>query len=181
MRITIAYSKIKKRNLVLINNDTHQRETVSERPIRPPLTLNESILLVNSIALGSIGLNSEYYIITLLPGTVVFGFHTSAWQCVMLVSLFFITLYTPIYHQPYRPIFIIMGCGVSRCPHSTHETKTQFSHSLINKIKRLSVIVNSKLHFCPNPNFFAYSNFKENFTIIAYLCNNSFGNSIFLE
>ena len=24
-------------NLVLINNDTHQRETVSERPIRPPL------------------------------------------------------------------------------------------------------------------------------------------------
>ena len=37
MRLTIAYSKIKKRNLVLINNDTHQRETVSERPIRPPL------------------------------------------------------------------------------------------------------------------------------------------------
>ena len=39
MRLTIAYSKIKKRNLVLINNDTHQRETVSERPIRPPLSL----------------------------------------------------------------------------------------------------------------------------------------------
>ena len=37
MRLTIAYSKIKKRNPVLINNDTHQRETVSERPIRPPL------------------------------------------------------------------------------------------------------------------------------------------------
>ena len=38
MRLTIAYSKIKKkRNLVLISNDTHQRETVSERPIRPPL------------------------------------------------------------------------------------------------------------------------------------------------
>ena len=37
MRLTIAYFKIKKRNLVLINNDTHQRETVSERPIRPPL------------------------------------------------------------------------------------------------------------------------------------------------
>ena len=38
MRLTIAYSKIKKkRNLVLINNYTHQRETVSERPIRPPL------------------------------------------------------------------------------------------------------------------------------------------------
>ena len=38
MRLTIAYSKIKKkRNLVLINNDTHQRETLSERPIRRPL------------------------------------------------------------------------------------------------------------------------------------------------
>ena len=37
MRLTIAYSKIKKRNLVLINNDTHQRETLSDRPIRPPL------------------------------------------------------------------------------------------------------------------------------------------------
>ena len=38
MRLKIAYSKIKKRNLVLINNDTHQRETLSERPIRPPLS-----------------------------------------------------------------------------------------------------------------------------------------------
>ena len=36
MRLTIAYSKIKKRNLVLINNDTYQRETLSERPIRQP-------------------------------------------------------------------------------------------------------------------------------------------------
>ena len=42
MRLTIAYSKIKKRNLVLINNDTHQRETVSERPIRPPLRARKS-------------------------------------------------------------------------------------------------------------------------------------------
>ena len=40
MHLTIAYSKIKKRNLVLINNDTHQRETLSERPIRPPLSGN---------------------------------------------------------------------------------------------------------------------------------------------
>ena len=38
MRLTIAYSKIKKRNLVLINNDTYQRETLSERPIRQPLS-----------------------------------------------------------------------------------------------------------------------------------------------
>ena len=36
MRLTIAYSK-KKRNLVLINNATHKRETLPERPIRPPL------------------------------------------------------------------------------------------------------------------------------------------------
>ena len=37
MHLTIAYSKIKKQNLVLINNDTYQRETLSERPIRQPL------------------------------------------------------------------------------------------------------------------------------------------------
>ena len=37
MRLTIAYFKIKKRNLVLINNDTYQRETLSERLIRQPL------------------------------------------------------------------------------------------------------------------------------------------------
>ena len=39
MRLTIAYSKIKKRNLVLINNDTYQRETLSEWPIRQPLRI----------------------------------------------------------------------------------------------------------------------------------------------
>ena len=39
MRLTIAYSKIKKRNLVLINNATYQRETLSERPIRQPLKI----------------------------------------------------------------------------------------------------------------------------------------------
>ena len=44
MRLKIAYSKVKKRNLVLINNDTYQRETVSERPIRPPLTHALSLL-----------------------------------------------------------------------------------------------------------------------------------------
>ena len=41
MRLTIAYSKIKKRNLVSINNDTYQRETLSERPIRQPLNFSE--------------------------------------------------------------------------------------------------------------------------------------------
>ena len=39
MRSTIAYSKIKKRNLVLINNATYQRETLSKRPIRQPLKI----------------------------------------------------------------------------------------------------------------------------------------------
>ena len=40
MRLTIAYSKIKKRNLVLINNGTHQRETLSQRPIRQKKVVN---------------------------------------------------------------------------------------------------------------------------------------------
>ena len=39
MRLTIAYSKMKKRNLMLVNNATYQRETLSELPIRQPLTL----------------------------------------------------------------------------------------------------------------------------------------------
>ena len=42
MGLTIAYSKIKERNLVLINNDTYQRETLSEWPIRPPLKKHKS-------------------------------------------------------------------------------------------------------------------------------------------
>ena len=37
MRLAIAYSKVKKRNIELINNATYQRETLSERPIRQPL------------------------------------------------------------------------------------------------------------------------------------------------
>ena len=40
MRLTIAYSKIKRQKLVLINNDTYQRETLSERPIRQPLSIS---------------------------------------------------------------------------------------------------------------------------------------------
>ena len=53
MRLTIAYSKIKKGNLVLINNDTYQRETLSERPIRQPLILQfpERLYLNKIIAL----------------------------------------------------------------------------------------------------------------------------------
>ena len=47
MCLTIAYSKIIKRNLVLINNDTYQRETVSERPIRQPLNIKKQVLTDN--------------------------------------------------------------------------------------------------------------------------------------
>ena len=39
----MAYSKIKKRNLVLINNATYQRETLSERPIRQPLNILDTL------------------------------------------------------------------------------------------------------------------------------------------
>ena len=42
MRLTIAYSKIKKQNLVLINNATYQRETLLERPIRQLLSTNST-------------------------------------------------------------------------------------------------------------------------------------------
>ena len=50
MRFTIAYSKVKKRNLVLINNATYQRETVSERPIRRPLISNVNIGLTKDFS-----------------------------------------------------------------------------------------------------------------------------------
>ena len=43
MHLTIAYSKIKKRNLVLIINATYQRETLSERPIWQPLSILTAI------------------------------------------------------------------------------------------------------------------------------------------
>ena len=43
MRLTITYSKIKIGNLMLINNVTQQRELLSERPIRLPLTSSDDI------------------------------------------------------------------------------------------------------------------------------------------
>ena len=54
MHLTFAYFKIKKRNLVLINNDTYQRETVSERPIRQPLRRLELIPSCPVVVLYSI-------------------------------------------------------------------------------------------------------------------------------
>ena len=65
MRLTIAYSKIKKRNLVLINNGTNQRETLSELPIRPPL---ECYFFTNAEAdfnqtLHEDSLTQDYYIV----------------------------------------------------------------------------------------------------------------------
>ena len=62
MRLTIAYSKIKKRNLVLIDNGTHQRGTVSERPIRQPLSFNndksEVMIISTRHKLSSIDYNN---------------------------------------------------------------------------------------------------------------------------
>ena len=57
MRLTIAYSEIKKRNLVLINNATYQRETLSERPIRQPL----NSLFPMVVYLRARNLCSDYY------------------------------------------------------------------------------------------------------------------------
>ena len=53
MRLTITYSKIKKRNLVFINNATYQRETLSERPIRQHLSVKGdlSLLITNNCIL----------------------------------------------------------------------------------------------------------------------------------
>ena len=61
MRLTIAYFKIKKRNLVLINDGTHLRETLSERPIRLPLKefIEVSLLLF-----------SAFFICVLMPKIV---------------------------------------------------------------------------------------------------------------
>ena len=50
MRLTIAYYKTTKRNLVLINNATYQRETLSERPIRQPLSVSLKHLMTCSYA-----------------------------------------------------------------------------------------------------------------------------------
>ena len=40
MRLTIAYSKKRKRNLVLVDKDACQRETLTKWPIRLPLNHN---------------------------------------------------------------------------------------------------------------------------------------------
>ena len=66
MRLTIAYSKIKRRNLVLINNDTYQRETLSERPIRQSLIqqfqyyINQFPEFFTPILLAHLNLSSSY-------------------------------------------------------------------------------------------------------------------------
>ena len=67
MRLTIAYFKIKKRNLVLINIDTYQRETLSERPIRQPL---------------NVCLLSFHYIFCVLP-TVMWQYFHIFWVKIM--------------------------------------------------------------------------------------------------
>ena len=48
MHLTIAYFKIKKKkNLALINSGTHQRETLSDRPIQLPL-INQNCYCAHS-------------------------------------------------------------------------------------------------------------------------------------
>ena len=59
MRLTIAYSKIKKRNLVLIINDTYQRETLADRPIRQPLSASNQIYVMNEVVIQRIKLVSD--------------------------------------------------------------------------------------------------------------------------
>ena len=69
MRLTIAYSKMKKRNLVLINKDTHERETLSERPIRQPLKshcfLNNHTKLLNTGIITLTNYHNTFYMIIL--------------------------------------------------------------------------------------------------------------------
>ena len=62
MRLKIAYSKIKKGNLVLINNATYQRETLSERPIRQPLRKMPTSGFTNRCDLNSASIYSSYSI-----------------------------------------------------------------------------------------------------------------------
>ena len=57
MRLAIAYSKIKQRNLVLINNATYQRETLLERPIRQ--LLNHQNLRIILVKIGCFTHNGD--------------------------------------------------------------------------------------------------------------------------
>ena len=74
MRLTIAYSKIKKRNLVLINNATYQRETLSERPIRQLSRRSSDMLILielhnnNSIQLWHASSNMQIHKSTVYEG-----------------------------------------------------------------------------------------------------------------
>ena len=52
------------------------------------------------------------------------------------------------------------------------QTVVSLLHQAYSDLKELSVIVNSKLHFFPNPHFFFFI-FRENFTVIDYLYSNA--------
>ena len=73
MRLTIAYSEIKKQNLVLINNATHQRETLWERPVRQPLESfdNLELTIINKHQCQET-LLSVLYLYTLIQKIFVF-------------------------------------------------------------------------------------------------------------
>ena len=68
MRLKIAYSKIKQWKLVLIDNGTHQRETLSERPIRQPLIWHFHCILT-WISVGQLLLSRSESVTKSLTGT----------------------------------------------------------------------------------------------------------------
>ena len=96
MHLTIAYSKIKRRNLVLINNDTYQRETLSERPIRRPLTvilvnINCGMLVPKPIIENSCKVFLSSSLMCINPKKQLFSclkLVIGVWNCQMLTLLF---------------------------------------------------------------------------------------------
>ena len=71
MRLTIVYSKIKKRNLVLINNDPYQRETLSDQPIQQPLTMSNSLSHFINVNLCTCMKHNYYFASRLLVNHLV--------------------------------------------------------------------------------------------------------------
>ena len=78
MHLTSTYSKIKKQNLVLIYNDTHQRETLSERPIRQPL--KRCMVVYLSVGLYHL-CNDTQFFVCFVSGFVCSGFFSETVGC----------------------------------------------------------------------------------------------------
>ena len=78
----------------------------------------------------------------------------------------------------YKGALLVFGIFLAWSTRNIRITQLNDSKGFTEHLKALSVILNSKVHFFPNPQIFSI--FRENFTVINYLCNNSPGNSIFL-